>query len=439
MTRHHNDTQEELESQVSFEAMLRDPLQQAVRTALIAVVEAEVDAFIGAVRSERSEQRRDYRNGHYNRSLQTSIGPIEDLPVPRTRGGFQTQLFERYHRRRSDLDQSIGQMFLNGVSMQRVGEVVETLTGSKPSASTISRVFHSLESEDEQWKQRKLAERYVYAFADGTYFTVIYNGEGCKMPILAVVGIAESGERDVLAFCVGDRENEQAWQDLLTDLKERGVKAIDLWISDGNQAMLNAITKQFPDSASLRCVVHKMDNVLSYVPSKQQEQLKAELKALFYQKDRQAADQAVAAFIEKYERLYPGAVACLKRDLEACLTFYAYPKEHWKTSRTNNVIERLFGQVKRRSHKIPRDAQRVAPLKRSGLRALKNALLGSEGRGISDPWSEKGTSTERACEGTSAECATRCALRGKWRRPFAMKGVVSYCFTRSFAVCASTN
>lgn len=352
MTQQKNDTQDETESQVSFEAMLREKLQQAVRTALISVLEVEVDTFIGAVRYEHSEQRGDYRNGHYTRGLDTSLGHISDLPVPRTRAGYQTQLFERYHRRRPDLDQTIGEMFIDGVSMARVGEVVETLTGTKPSASTVSRVFHTLESEYEQWKTRKLHERYVYAFADGTYFTVIYNGEGCKMPILAVVGIAETGERDVLAFRVGDRENEQAWKDLLDDLKGRGVKAIDLWVSDGNQAMLNAIAKKFPDSARQRCVVHKMDNVLSYVPTKQQEQLKPELKALFYQKDRQAADQAVAAFIEKYEKIYPTAIECLQRDLEACLTFYAYPKTHWKTIRTNNIIERLFGEVKRRSHKM---------------------------------------------------------------------------------------
>jgi putative transposase len=352
MTHTENNTREENASQGTFEAMLREKLQEAVRTALISVLEAEVDAFIGAMRYERSEQRRDYRNGHYTRHLDTSIGHLEDLPVPRTRAGYQTQVFERYHRRRSDLDQAIGEMFVAGVSQAQVGEVVETLTGTKPSASTVSRVFHTLESEYEQWKRRKLRERYLYAFADGTYFTVIYKSEGCKMPILAVIGIDEMGERDVLAFSVGDRENEQAWKDLLDDLKARGVQAIDLWVSDGNQAMLNAITKKFPDSARQRCVVHKMDNVLSYVPTKHQEALKPELKALFSQKDRQAADQAVAAFVEKYRGVYPTAVACLQRDLEACLTFYAYPKQHWKTIRTNNVIERLFGEVKRRSHKM---------------------------------------------------------------------------------------
>lgn len=337
-------------SQEAFEQMVKERLQYAVRVALISVLEEEVTAMIGAQPYERTQQRRDQRNGHYTRHLETTVGQIADLPVPRTRGGYQTQLFERYHRRRDELDSAIGEMFVKGVSTTKVGQVIETLTGSHPSASTVSRVFHTLESEYEQWKTRRLEERYAYAFADGTYFTVIYNGEGCKMPILAVVGIAQTGEREVLAFSVGDRENEQAWKDLLDDLKGRGVKEIGLWISDGNQAMLNAITKKFPTSARQRCVVHKMDNVLSYIPTKQQEQIKPELRALFYQKDRQAADQAVAAFIEKYRSIYPTAIACLQRDLEACLTFYSFPREHWKTIRTNNVMERLFGEVKRRSH-----------------------------------------------------------------------------------------
>ena len=153
--------------------MVPEQLQQAVRTALISVLEEEIDAFVGALRSERSEPRRDDRNGHYARSLDTTRGHIDELPLPRTRGGFQTQLFERSPRRRTDVDQAIGEMFIGGVSMARVGEVVETLTGTKPSASTVSRVFHPLENEDEQWKTRKLAERYAYAEASGTYFRVI--------------------------------------------------------------------------------------------------------------------------------------------------------------------------------------------------------------------------------------------------------------------------
>jgi transposase-like protein len=352
MTHSDHDTQELSQSQESFEAMLKKTLQEAVRTALVNVLEEEVESFIGATRYQRNERRRDYRNGHYTRDLQTSVGSIDDLPVPRTRGGFHTQVFDRYHRRRPDVDQAIGDMFIGGVSMAKVGAVVETLTGSHPSPSTVSRVFHSLEEEYAGWKQRPLAERYAYAFADGTYFSVMYNDEGCKMPILAVVGINEQGERDVLGFSVGDHENQLAWEALFDDLKQRGVKEIGLWISDGGQAMLNAMTRRFPTTPRQRCVVHKMENVLSYVPSKQRDALEPELKDLFYQKNRQAADQAVAAFVEKYRTIYPSAIDCLQRDLEACLTFYAFPKTHWKTIRTNNVIERLFGEVKRRSHKM---------------------------------------------------------------------------------------
>jgi putative transposase len=352
MTHRENHIEDVLASQEGFEQMVKERLRHAVRVALISVLEEEVTAFIGAEPYERKPERTDQRNGSYKRNLETTVGQIEDLPVPRTRGGHQTQLFERYHRRRSELDGAIGEMFVKGVSTTKVGEVIETLTGSQPSASTVSRVFHTLEAEYEQWKQRPLAERYAYAFADGTYFTVIYNGEGCKMPILAVVGIATTGEREVLAFRVGDRENKQAWKDLLEDLKARGVKDIGLWITDGGQAMLNALSTMFPTSQRQRCVIHKLENVLSYVPQKQRQQIEPELKALFYQQSRQEADQAIAAFIEKYQRIYPTAIECLQPDLEACLTFYCFPKEHWKTIRTNNVIERLFGEVKRRSHKM---------------------------------------------------------------------------------------
>jgi transposase-like protein len=352
MTHTNNHTEDELASQVSFEQMLTERLREAVRSALITVLEEEVTAVIGAKPYERTGERRDYRNGSYSRDLETTMGLIQDLPIPRTRSGHQTQVFERYHRRRDELDSAIGEMFVKGVSTAKVGEVMETLTGSHPSASTVSRVFHTLEDEYEQWKGRPLAEHYAYAFADGTYFSVIYNGEGCKMPILAVVGIRTTGEREVLAFRVGDRENRQAWEDLLDDLKARGVKTIGLWVTDGGQAMLGAIGLKFAASQRQRCVMHKMENVLSYVPNKQREQVEPELKALFSQKSRQEADQAVAAFVEKYGRIYPTAVACLQRDLEACLTFYSFPKEHWKTVRTNNIIERLFGEVKRRSHKM---------------------------------------------------------------------------------------
>jgi len=346
------DTTLEPLSQSDFQSLLQEQLRMAVRLTLVTILEEEVSSVIGALPYQRTSQRRDYRNGYYTRNLETTVGLIEDLSIPRTRNGHQTKLFDKYKRRRGELDEAISKMFVGGVSTRKAGEVVESLTGSKPSPSTVSRVFHTLEGEYETWKKRSLEARYEYAFADGTYFTVIYDGEGHKMPILAVVGIDTAGQREVLGFTIGDRENQQAWEDLLDDLDDRGVKEVGLWITDGNQATINALEAKFPDSARQRCIKHKMDNVLSYVPKKQRGPVRLELKAIFYQKDREAAEQEVAAFCAKFEPVYPTAIACLNRDLDACLTFYAFPRVHWKTIRTNNVVERLFNEVKRRTKKI---------------------------------------------------------------------------------------
>ena len=339
-------------SQAEFHDLLGEKMRSAIRLTLITILDEEVTACIGAQPYVRRPGRRDQRNGSYRRDLGTSLGVMEDLPVPRTRQGFRTHVFERYPRRQAHLDTAISEMFVYGASTPRVGEVRETLTGRKPSPSTVSRVFHTLEDEFVTWKTRPLAAHYLYAFADGTYFTVIYGQDGQKMPILAVIGIRPDGQREVLAFTVGECENEQAWKDLLADLKQRGVPVVDLWVTDGQQAMRNALAVKFPGHARQRCIKHKMDNVLSYIPKTQQAQVEPELRAIFYQATRQPAEQVRAAFYEKYETLYPTAIECLQRDGEACLTFYDFPQAYWKTIRTTNVIERLFGEVKKRSHKM---------------------------------------------------------------------------------------
>lgn len=346
------DTRPTAMSQDEFTDMLTTQMKEAVRLTLVTILEAEITALVGALPHERSFTRTDRRNGHYARDLDTTMGHIDELAVPRTRGGHRTQLFERYARRRPELDEAISGMFIKGVSTRGVGEVMETLTGSAPSASTVSRVFHTLEGEYAAWKSRPLSPRYEYLFADGTYFTVIYEGEGCKMPILVVIGIKPSGEREVLGFSVGDRENQRAWEGVLEDLKRRGVQEVGLLITDGHQAMLNALAAKFPGVARQRCIKHKMENVLGYLPKKHREVVGEELKAIFYQEKREDAERVALAWCEKYRREYPSAVECLWRDYDACLTFYSFPPEHWRAIRTTNAIERLIEEVKRRSHKM---------------------------------------------------------------------------------------
>lgn len=339
-------------TQETFQEMLQEKLRAAIRLTLATVLDEEIEAYLQAGRYERTPKRQDQRNGYYTRGLGTGVGQIEALPVPRSRKGYQTQLFERYQRRQKELDMAICQMFVGGVSTEKVGQVVESLTGKPASASTVSRTFHTLETEYAAWKERTLAAHYLYCFADGTYFTVIYGDQGHKMPILAVVGINPQGEKEVLGFTTGEKENQHAWQDLLADLKRRGVQTVDLWVSDGNQATMNAINHHFPDAQRQRCVIHKIDNVLGYIPKSQQDALRLELNAIFYHDSLEQAQQQLAAFCAKHERIYPNAVACLNRDIDACLAFYHFPKEHWRSIRTNNLIERLFAEVKKRSHKM---------------------------------------------------------------------------------------
>jgi transposase-like protein len=138
--------------------------------------------------------------------------------------------------------------------------------------------------------------------------------------------------------------------------------------------MLNALTQHFPTTPRQRCAKHKIENVLSYIPEAQQATVEPELKAIFYQDDRAAADREAAAFREKFAPTYPSAIACLDRDWEACLTFYAFPKTHWRTIRTNNVIERLFGEVKKRTHKMAAPCQgegSCLPMFYAVIRSLK--------------------------------------------------------------------
>jgi transposase-like protein len=303
-------------------------------------------------------------------------------------------LFDSYQRRMAELDELMSQMFVGGVSQAKVGQVVEGLTGTAPSASTVSRVFHGLDDEFAAWKRRDLPARYQYVYGDGTYFTVIYEQDGQsaghKTPILALIGITPEGRREVIAFTVGERENQLAWEGLFDDVKSRGVREIGLWISDGHQAMLNALAAKFPGVPRQRCIKHKMDNILAYVPEQQREAVRVELRAIFYQDNRTQAEQVTAAFIEKYRAVYPSAIECLHRDWMACLTFYAFhafPKTHWARIRTSNVIERMFEEVKKRSKKMS------APFRNEGsclllfyavVRSLKfqNVVMQSEATAV---------------------------------------------------------
>lgn len=338
-------------SQADFKLYLTDRARGLVRVLLEEVMQAELTALLHAQPYERNAKRRGQRNGSYGRDLTTSMGRLEAVQVPRDRAGqFQTRVFEQYQRRQSEVDQAIQTMFIKGLSTTAVGQVVGPLLNDAPSPSTVSRIFHSLDEECAAWRQRLLDAHYRYVYLDGTYFTIGYEDEYEKTPILAAMGVKLNGERDVLGFTPGDKESRAAWDGFLDDLKRRGVETADLWITDGGPAVIGAVEAKFPGAVRQRCVVHKVENILAHVPKAKHDDVRNELNRIFYlAANREKAHQEVEAFAAKWKPIIPEAVQCLLKDLEDCLRFYDFPKKHWRSIRTNNYIERLFNGVKMRT------------------------------------------------------------------------------------------
>jgi transposase-like protein len=341
-------------SQADFKLYLTERARGLVRVLLEEVMQAELTALLQAQPYERNAQRRGQRNGRYGRDLTTSLGRLEEVQVPRDRAGqFQTRVFEQYQRRQGEVDQAIQTMFIKGLSTTAVGQVVGPLLDDAPSPSTVSRIFHSLDEECTAWRQRPLDTHYRYIYLDGTYFTIGYEDDYEKTPILAAMGVKENGERDVLGFMPGDKESRPAWDEFLDDLKGRGGAGADLWITDGGPAVIGAVEAKFPGAKRQRCVVHKIENILARVPKSKQEDVRNELNRIFYlAANRDKAQQEVEAFTAKWQSILPDAVQCLLKDLADCLRFYDFPKKHWRSIRTNNYIERLFNGVKMRTHSM---------------------------------------------------------------------------------------
>lgn len=340
-------------SQVEFVAAISARLREAARQLFQTVMLEELATFLQALPYERSASRRGQRNGTYTRSLGTAFGQLTDLAVPRSREGqFRTQLFGCYQRRQAEVDSAIAEMFIRGVSTAQVGQVLELLNGLAPSASTVSRVFHQLEPAFQAWKTRPLPARILYLHLDALELTIKYDREGVKMAVLAAIGVLLDGRRELLGLTTGEHENGPAWLNLCRDLYERGLKHVDLGISDQHASILAASEAIWPTRQHQLCVRHKMGNVLAHVPKGKRAEVHPPLKAIFYQADQAAGREQAAEFGRRYRHVYPEAVACLEKDLERCLTFYQFPQEHWRFIRTNNVAERLFSEIRRRTNKM---------------------------------------------------------------------------------------
>ena len=337
-------------SQADFLQALYQLIREAVRVVIEEVVQVELSEFLGAAPYQRGEQRTGQRNGYYLRDLNTAVGPLPDLKIPRDRASqFQTQLFERYERNDPKVSAAIAQMFFKGVSQEKVAAVAEPLLGFSPSAATVSRLAHDLDSECEKWRSRPLKSHYKVVYFHAVYFPILYGGQRQQTAVLAALGVDGLGEKEVLALVVGGEESLDSWSQVMSDLKKRGVESIELAVTDGDAALIGAFERAFPRAKRQRCLTHKVKNVLSYIPKKHKKEVSQALAGLFAQVEESKAREHLAAFVLRYERDYGEAVKSLKEDWEACLTYYQFPKNFQKHIRSTNALEGLFSTIRRRT------------------------------------------------------------------------------------------
>jgi putative transposase len=243
-------------------------------------------------------------------------------------------------------------MFVAGVSTHKVGEVAQTLMGVAPSASTISRLNQTLTQQFEAWRTRPLQEHWRLVYLDGVHFSIRHGDKADSTIILTALGVDQEGNKEVLALRACAEEDKDGWACLLHDLRSRGATHIDLFVTDGHDGLLAALSEQFTATPRQRCLVHKQRNVLNAIPRRERGDVQAELVGIWDQPTKEEAVTQLAVFKAKYSKRYPEAVRSLTEDEEHIFTFFAFPQTMHRYIKTTNAIESLFSNVRQRTDQI---------------------------------------------------------------------------------------
>lgn len=343
--------------------LLTERLQAGARELLALALEEEVEAFIARHEEERlgSGQQRIVRNGYLpERSIQTGIGAVPvRAPRARDRGEdlaqpirFSSSILPRYLRRSKSVEEMIPWLYLKGISTNAFGEALQALLGADASglsSSSIARLKSQWEEECAKWRQSDLSKkRFVYWWADGIYCGI--RGEDEKMCLLVIIGVTDSGKKELVALDDGYRESEASWAQLLRNLKDRGLAhGSKLAVGDGSLGFWKALASVFPETRQQRCWQHKTMNILDKFPKGLRGQVLEAIHQIWMAPTKEAALKAWDIFVRTYRDKYPKAVECLEKDKDSLLTFYDFPAEHWKSLRTTNPIESTFATVRHRA------------------------------------------------------------------------------------------
>lgn len=332
---------------------LDELVRSTVEETLNNLLDAEADELCGAKRYERSADRVDTRAGSYNRNLETKAGKVK-LKVPRLRSlPFETQIIERYKRRESSVEEALVEMYLAGVSVRRVEDITEALWGTRVSSSTVSELNQKIYERIEQWRNRPIEGEHPYVYLDGIWLKRSWGGEVKNVAVLVAVGVGADGHRTILGVCEGIKEDTESWRSFLRHLKERGLKGTQLITSDKCLGLVEALGEFFPEAAWQRCTVHFYRNVLKDVPRGKSRDVAAMLKAVHAQEDVAAAREKANAVSEKLQSMRLAAAARAFSDgVEETLSYMRFPREHWTRIRSNNMLERIMKEIRRRTRVV---------------------------------------------------------------------------------------
>lgn len=332
---------------------LKNLVRSSVEETLNALLDKEADELVNAQKYERSAERQGYRSGHYKRNFQTTAGEVE-LNVPKLKGvPFETAIIERYRRRESSVEEALIEMYLAGVSVRRVEDITEALWGTKVSPGTISNLNKKAYEHIEQWRTRPLSGKYPYVYVDGVYLKRSWGGEIQNVSVLVAIGVNEDGCREIIGAAEGMKEDKDSWRSFFVWLKERGLEGVRLIIGDKNLGMLETIPEVFPDARYQRCTVHFYRNIFSVTPRNKMKAVSMMLKAIHSQESKEAAREKAVQVAEKLREMKLSAAAKKLEDgIEETLTYMDFPTQHWSRIRTNNTIERLNREIKRRTKAI---------------------------------------------------------------------------------------
>lgn len=274
--------------------------------------------------------------------------------MPKLKGvRFATAVIERYKRRETSVEEAMIEMYLAGVSTRRIEDVSEILWGASVSASTVSNLNEKAFEAVEEWRCRPLTCAYPYVFVDGIYLKRAWGGSFENVAVMVAIGVNDDGYREVIGAAEGFTESAECWREFLSWLKGRGLSGVRMFTGDKAAAMTGAIAEVFPDAAYQRCTVHFYRNVLSKVPKSKRGQAAAMLKAIHAQESFDASMEKAGAVAEALDEMRLAAASkCVREGVVETLTYTRFPMRHWRRIRTNNAIERLNREIRRRTRVV---------------------------------------------------------------------------------------